>query len=243
MATRVAARVQRRSRRVGRRLVRAPRRSLVGAHRARRRRGTARVPERVPTPRQPAVRGRGRGAHAAAVPVPPLDVGPPGPAPRGAVTQDVRGAAQRRLPPRPGAGRHLGPARVREPRPRSRRGPTRRVPRRRACRHRVGASRRVPLPGDRAHPGGVQLEGRRGGLLGELPRAGHPSGAARVGRRRERPATHLRAALGALPGLRRTQPPSRRRRIRRDGVGVVRVHAGRPRGHRPCRRRAGARDP
>ena len=64
VAAGVAGRVQRGSRGVGRRLVRAPRGPDVGDHRARRRRRAARVPERVPPPRQPPLRGRGRRAHA-----------------------------------------------------------------------------------------------------------------------------------------------------------------------------------
>ena len=94
--------------------------------RARRRRRAARLPERVPPPRQHALPGRAAtGLTELRCPYHRWTWDLDGPPARGAVAQGVRRAAQRRLPAVPGAGRHVGPARVREPRPRrARRSPS-----------------------------------------------------------------------------------------------------------------------
>ena len=143
LAEGVADRVLRRPRRRARRLLRVPRRLAVGLDRARRRRRAARVPERVPPPRQRDLPGHRFGPRRAALPVPPLGLGPERPAPRGAVAQVVRHARQRRLRAVPGPGRHVGADRVRQPRPRC--DAARRLARGRPRRRGVGRPRRVPL--------------------------------------------------------------------------------------------------
>ena len=121
VATRLAARVLARPRREPGRLPRAPGRAALGAARAGRRRRAARVPERVPAPRQRALRGHRSRPRRAPLPVPPLDLRPGGPAARSAVAPRVRRARDRRRPvPRSSrCGRHVGAARLREPRART----------------------------------------------------------------------------------------------------------------------------
>ncbi len=136
-------------------------------------------------PRQRAVQRVGHGPGRDPLPVPPLDVGTRRPAARGPVATRVR-RAQRRLPAHRRAGRHVGPAGVREPRPRRR--AARRVPRPGAGRDRVGEPRRVPRPGAHLGEGRLQLEDADRGLQRDVPRAGHPPRDAGHGRRRQRPA-------------------------------------------------------
>ena len=76
VATRVAARVLARPRREPGRLPRGPDRAPLGAPGARRRRRAARVPERVPAPRQRALRGHRARPDRDPLPVPSLVVRP-----------------------------------------------------------------------------------------------------------------------------------------------------------------------
>ena len=120
VAAHVADRRHRRPRRRAGRLVRVPGRLAVGHRAAHRGRLAAGVPERVPAPGQrPRVR-RGPRPHRAALRVPPVVLGPRRRAARGAVAAGLRHAAQRGARPHRGAGRRVGAARVREPRPRGR---------------------------------------------------------------------------------------------------------------------------
>ncbi len=75
-----------------------------------------------------------------------------------------------------------------------------RVPGTGTGRDRVGEPRRVPRPGVALDAGGVQLEDPHRGLQRDLPRAGHPPGDARDGRRRQRSPGDLAAprAAGAV---------------------------------------------
>ena len=93
------------------------------------------------------------------LPVPPLDVGPRRTAARGAVPPGVRALAATTTYLRrssTGAGRHVGTARLREPR--RRRRATRRLPRAGSRRLRVGPPRRVPV-----HRGGRRCRRRATG--------------------------------------------------------------------------------
>ena len=131
------------------RLLRVPRRAVLGADRARRRRRAARVPERVPPPRQPPVPGRGRraspscGARA---------TGGHGTSRAScARCRRASGSARSRnddfplFPVRVDAWGPLVFVNLDPDAP-----PLARVPRGRARRHRVGRPRRVPLRGDHA---------------------------------------------------------------------------------------------
>ena len=220
----VAGRVQRRPRRRARRLLRVPRRVVVDPHRARRRRRAACVPERVPPPRQRDLRGHGQGLAGASLPVPPVGVDHRRPPARSAVAARVRQARQRRVRVAARAGRHVGPARVREPRPR--RDAARRVARGRARRPVVAVARRLPVQ-DPAHDARArELEGGRRGLLGDVPHPGNPPRDARSPRRHRRAAEAVVASRRVVPAVRGAVAAARP--ARRGGaapVGVELLHA------------------
>ena len=230
MAPRVAAGLLGRPRGGARGLLRVSGRMAVGAHRSGGGRSPARVPERVQAPRQLPLPGFRNGPQGPALPVPSLDVGPLRPPERGSRSPRLRsGAYQRGLLPAPRAGGHLGADGVRQFR--SRGTGTGRVPRGYSGGVGVGRTRRLPVCGGHPYPGRQQLEGRHRGLLGDLPRAGHPRRDARVDRRRARPPAAVGIAQRLLPELRGRQPQDPRLH-RPVGVGVVRGHPGQPDGVR-----------
>ena len=163
--------------------------------------------------------GTGSGLVGAALPVPPVGVDHRGPPQPGAQPQGLRRHRQRRVRPAAGPGRHLRPHRVREPR-HGRHGP-RRVARGHPRRPLVGADGRLPLPGagDLADAG--QLEGRRRGLLRDVPHPGNPPRDVGPHRRRRRPPEAVAPPRRLVPELRRALAPPRAQRPERDGVGHV----------------------
>ena len=241
VAARVADRLHGRPRGRARGLVRAPRRHDLGDHRARRRRRAARVPERVPAPRQLLCEAPAPGSPSCGA----RSTGGRGTS-RVACARCRRARRSARCATRTsrcaGARRRVGPARVREPRPR-RRQPLARVPRGRARRRRVGASstssaawsrpaRRCRATG-RSSPTGSR---RRTTCRASTPRCSASIDDVST------PAAHLGTHAVLVPGLRRAQPTARPATSSdQEGVGVVRAHAGRPHGTRV--RRADARCP
>ena len=139
-------------------------------------------------------------------------------------------AAQRRLPALRGAGRHVGPHRVRQPRPR--RDAARRVPRGGARRHRVGRLRRLPLRDGRDGAGRGELEGRLRRLQRDVPRAGPAPRDDRLDGRHRRAAGGVGPHEQVVAALRRRQPALPQRSRRPDGLGVVHRHPGRAHGRR-----------
>ena len=159
--------------------------------------------------------GTGRGLDRDPLPVPPLDLRPRGRLREVPSRREFGVRSTDDLRPDPGARRHVGPARVRQPR--ARRRTARRVPRRGARRLRVGARRRVPLHRGGVGPGAVQLEDAHRRLQRDVPRAGHPSRDVADVRRRQRSAVDLRTG---------TASSSSRTGCRRRGCATVPTISG-----------------
>ena len=210
-------------------------RSPLRAPRQRRRRCAARLPERVPAPRERAVQRLGQRPDRDPLRLSPVVLGPRGPAARGAVATRLRRHQQRRVRLAVGAGRHLGRARVRQPRPERR--AARGVPRARPRRDGVAAPRRVHVPGDRHRRVAVQLEVGDRRVQRDVSRAGDPPTDDPVHRRRQRAAGGVGAPRAPQPAVRDREPPAPQRCIRPADLGVVLRDAG------GTRREVGPRGP